>query len=319
MKNQVKYGRNSTLINMEIDRLRTVGFPIKPTKPKAPRTPLELFYDREKVRVREEFPRYKYNEVKAEVSRRWRSLIDKSEYVRLSRLDRERYDEEAKMVSVYRPRSAMSIFRDDTINEVMTAFPDLSEREADDHITRLWLRARQQVRDEYTRRETEEKTIFTERRVDNATEGARRERARRETTLRIMNISTQLDDAIRNIPDRPPFGVDEPNPFGGLAGDFVWMVPIPAVYRPPAPAPEPVVRRPIPVRPAPANPAPAKPRPSVPPHMVAVFMQARPEDRECPICKETIENDMYLTPCYHLFHASCMKTCDKCPMCREKI
>ena len=81
------------------------------------------------------------------------------------------------------------------------------------------------------------------------------------------------------------------NPFGFLDEGFVWK--------------EPVVNH--------------QPRPQVPPHMVALFMQTKPEDRECAICREVIESDMYMTPCYHLFHGFCVERCNKCPMCRETL
>lgn len=62
-----------------------------------------------------------------------------------------------------------------------------------------------------------------------------------------------------------------------------------------------------------------QPKKLVPVHMVALLLKSSPEDRECPICKETIDSDMYMTPCYHLFHLTCVQRCDVCPICRENI
>jgi hypothetical protein len=78
------------------------------------------------------------------------------------------------------------------------------------------------------------------------------------------------------------------NPFAVLDEDFIWREPVSS-------------------------------RPQVPPHMVSLFMQTRPEDRECAICKEVIDSDMYMTPCYHLFHGFCVERCNKCPMCRTNL
>jgi hypothetical protein len=59
-------------------------------------------------------------------------------------------------------------------------------------------------------------------------------------------------------------------------------------------------------------------RPHVPPHFMAVFNQSRPEDRQCPICRDVIDTDLYMSKCFHFFHGCCMSLYDEstCPVCR---
>jgi hypothetical protein len=59
----------------------------------------------------------------------------------------------------------------------------------------------------------------------------------------------------------------------------------------------------------------------VPPHMLALFQQAKVEDRECVICREEISEDMCMTKCFHLFHRACLSRVreDTCPTCRAKM
>jgi hypothetical protein len=85
--------------------------------------------------------------------------------------------------------------------------------------------------------------------------------------------------------------------------------PRPPAPRPPAPRP-PASRAPVHM---------VQPKKVVPAHMATVLLKSPPEDRECPICKDTIDSDLYMTPCFHIFHLTCVEKCDKCPMCREKI
>jgi hypothetical protein len=61
----------------------------------------------------------------------------------------------------------------------------------------------------------------------------------------------------------------------------------------------------------------------IPLHFENYVLQIKKEDRTCPICLETIEKDIYLSKCYHLYHLSCieesMKHTKKCPTCQKKL
>ena len=43
----------------------------------------------------------------------------------------------------------------------------------------------------------------------------------------------------------------------------------------------------------------------------------------CPICIETIDEELFFTPCFHAFHNSCLSTwlatSSKCPICKTDI
>lgn len=62
-------------------------------------------------------------------------------------------------------------------------------------------------------------------------------------------------------------------------------------------------------------------RPPIPPHFMAIFNQSKPEDRVCPICRDVIDSDLYMSKCFHFFHSSCMSLyCESsCPMCRDTL
>jgi hypothetical protein len=53
----------------------------------------------------------------------------------------------------------------------------------------------------------------------------------------------------------------------------------------------------------------------------AHFQNIIEEDRTCAICLSIVSTDMYLTPCFHLFHRECILHCVKreCPMCRKPL
>lgn len=61
----------------------------------------------------------------------------------------------------------------------------------------------------------------------------------------------------------------------------------------------------------------------VPKHFVPTILAMKKEDRTCPICTEVIDDDIYITSCYHLFHVSCIEKClekkQECPTCRNQI
>lgn len=58
----------------------------------------------------------------------------------------------------------------------------------------------------------------------------------------------------------------------------------------------------------------------IPLHFIGMI---KDEDRNCPICIEQVENDAYLTPCFHLFHKKCIdkwkRRSTKCPKCKQQI
>lgn len=62
-----------------------------------------------------------------------------------------------------------------------------------------------------------------------------------------------------------------------------------------------------------------EPKHNIPIHFVNLLLQTKETDRECSICKEIIKGDMYLSPCFHLFHLKCVNGQKTCPNCRKKI
>ena len=67
---------------------------------RSPRTPFDIYYMDEKVKVREQFPGLPYKQVKAEVTKRWNALGDQSQYISLSTIDRIRYEQERKIKDI---------------------------------------------------------------------------------------------------------------------------------------------------------------------------------------------------------------------------
>lgn len=60
---------------------------------------------------------------------------------------------------------------------------------------------------------------------------------------------------------------------------------------------------------------------TVPQHFLSLLSQIDKNERNCPICCELITEDMVLTPCYHMFHKSCLVQChtNNCPICRLNL
>lgn len=59
----------------------------------------------------------------------------------------------------------------------------------------------------------------------------------------------------------------------------------------------------------------------VPAHFQKIIDQASEEDRTCAICLSVVSNNMYLTPCFHIFHSYCINNClkEECPTCRQNL
>lgn len=57
----------------------------------------------------------------------------------------------------------------------------------------------------------------------------------------------------------------------------------------------------------------------IPSHFANLLLQIKEQDRECSICGDIIKNNMYITPCFHLFHLTCVNEQKTCPICRNKI
>lgn len=62
---------------------------------------------------------------------------------------------------------------------------------------------------------------------------------------------------------------------------------------------------------------------NIPTHFVRTILLMKEEDRTCAICTNIVDDDIYMTPCYHIFHLACMKESCKnkyeCPICRTEI
>lgn len=66
----------------------------------------------------------------------------------------------------------------------------------------------------------------------------------------------------------------------------------------------------------------------IPKHFAEMLNRLPQEDRKCSICLELIESDLSLTPCFHIFHKTCLdlhrnhrnhNIISKCPNCRCDI
>lgn len=251
-----------------------------------PKTAKDFFFEEKKREVRNRDPSRRAPEVKKVLEQMWNALEDKTRYFDLEDQDRARTIEaKEEFLGPKPPKRPHLLFTEEVKPQLRRENPTLKPIEINRMANHMWKNASEEVKQRYLDLYCQRLNLYNNRDIG----------------VRVQQDRVQQDRVQGDrVPNQPDFWTDRRNQlthFAQVLREAVDELSAPVLVNQRAR----MAKRPV------------------PPHMTGVLLKSPPEERECAICKETVDCDMYLTPCYHLFHLACVERCDKCPMCREKI